>query len=146
MVPIQRIEANGFRGRRSVKFRLFTIAIVAMPIAPVFAQQADGREEVIEEIVVTGIQPDRPGIKPILSWEGSSESTYDIYYSDNLQSWNRLDTVAGVDGRNVYQDRGANWEGVTRRYYKIMLQSSSRGISSDKPIKLEIRCEHIPEE
>lgn len=64
------------------------------------------------EIRVTGILPDRPGIKPILSWQGSKEQVYDIYCSEDNQSWTYLATVTGIDGTNTYADKEANYQGL----------------------------------
>jgi hypothetical protein len=96
-----------------------------------------------EEIVVTGILPDRPGVKPTISWQGSKEVSYDIYTSDDAKSWTFLATYEGTDGVISYTDQQANWAGLAKRFYKIMARPLTRGVSTETPIKLEIKCDRV---
>jgi len=97
------------------------------------------------DIPVTGILPDRPGIKPILKWTGLADHNYDIYFSEDMKTWNYLATVRGVDGAMSFTDQAANWEAAPKRFYKIAQQTATRGVTSDVPAKLQIICERVPD-
>jgi hypothetical protein len=119
--------------------RAFLGCVATVMLAALGAMEASAAEE----IVVTGILPDRPGIKPILKWDGESGKAYTLYYSDDLKSWQYLASLPGVDGQMSYTDQAANWEGLKKRFYRIELQTLTFGITPDQPPKLEITYERV---
>jgi hypothetical protein len=115
-------------------------------VAALMLAAIGGLEASTGEIVVTGILPDRPGVKPILSWDGSADFSYDVYYSDDLKTWTFLVKLVGSEGVMTYTDREANWQGVQKRFYKVIPTTLTRGIAPDKPLEIKITCEKIPGE